>query len=101
MAAGRPVICLDLGGPSFQITEETGMKVPAISPEQVVHDLAVAMTRLARDPGLRIRLGIAARQRVQEHFDWVGKGDWLSELYRQVLNNTPACGAKEFSRHAS
>jgi glycosyltransferase involved in cell wall biosynthesis len=69
MAAGRPVVCLDLGGPALQVTEDTGIKVPATSPEQVVSDLAAAMTRLARNPSLRIRLGIAARQRVQEHCD--------------------------------
>ena len=101
MAVGKPVICLDLGGASEVVTSETGIKVPAISPEQVVSDLAAAMTRLARDPGLRIRLGIAARQRVQEHFDWDGKGDWLSELYSQVLNNTPPSRAKEFLTDAS
>lgn len=101
MATGKPVVCLDLGEPALQVTGETGIKVPATSPEQVVSDLAAAMTRLARDPGLRIRLGIAARHRVQEHFDWAGKGDWLSELYRQVLSNTPPDGVKEFLPDAS
>jgi glycosyltransferase involved in cell wall biosynthesis len=38
MAAGRPVICLDLGGPASQVTEETGRKIPAISPEQAGSD---------------------------------------------------------------
>jgi glycosyltransferase involved in cell wall biosynthesis len=101
MAAGRPVVCLDLGGPALQVTEDTGIKVPATSPEQIVSDLAAAMTRLARDPVLRVRLGIAARQRVQEHFDWAGKGDWLSEVYRQVLSNTPQYRVKEFLADAS
>jgi glycosyltransferase involved in cell wall biosynthesis len=30
MAAGKPVICLDLGGPALQVTEETGFKIPAL-----------------------------------------------------------------------
>src|SRR5205823_11967821 len=42
MAAGRPVICLDLGGPALQVTPDTGIKVPAPAPEQVVHYLAAA-----------------------------------------------------------
>ena len=49
MAAGRPVVCLDLGGPATQVTEETGIKVPAPVPNQAVSGLAEAMTRLARD----------------------------------------------------
>ena len=101
MAAGRPVLCLDLGGPAFQVTEETGIKVPATSPEQVVSDLAAAMTRLAGDSALRVRLGIAARQRVLEHFDWSGKGDWLSGVYRQVLDGTPPHRVTGFPGDAS
>jgi glycosyltransferase involved in cell wall biosynthesis len=84
LASGRPVICLDLGGPALQVTENTGIKVPATSPEQVISDLAAAMTRLARDPGLRIRLGIAARQRVQEHFNWDKKGLFMAKLYQSL-----------------
>jgi glycosyltransferase involved in cell wall biosynthesis len=84
MASGKPVVCLDLGEPALQVTEYTGIKVPATSPEQVVSDLAAAMMRLARDPGLRIRLGIAARQRVQEHFDWDKKGLFMAKLYQSL-----------------
>jgi glycosyltransferase involved in cell wall biosynthesis len=85
MATGRPVICLDLGGPALQVTEETGIKVPAILPEQVERDLASAMERLANDPNLRKRMGESARQRVRENFYWDRKGDFINELYRGVL----------------
>jgi glycosyltransferase involved in cell wall biosynthesis len=81
MAAGRPVICLDLGGPALQVTPETGIKVPAMSPEQVVHDLAAAFSRLAGDSGLRVRLGKAGRQRVEQHFNWDKKGEWMNRVY--------------------
>jgi glycosyltransferase involved in cell wall biosynthesis len=84
MAAGRPVICLDLGGPAFQVTEETGIKIPAIAPEQVVHDLAAAFYKLASDPGVRARLSLGARKRVQEHFDWDEKGLIMAKLYESL-----------------
>jgi glycosyltransferase involved in cell wall biosynthesis len=84
MAAGRPVICLDLGGPALQVREDTGIKVPATSPEQVVSDLAAAMMQLAEDPDLRIRLGVAARQRVREHFDWDEKEPFMTRLYESL-----------------
>lgn len=57
MAAGRPVICLDLGGPALQVAEETGFKIPATTPEQVVAGMAQAMLWLARDDALRRRMG--------------------------------------------
>jgi glycosyltransferase involved in cell wall biosynthesis len=84
MAAGKPVVCLDLGEPALEVTDSTGIKVPASSPEQVVSDLAAAMTRLARDPDLRIRLGTAGRQRVREQFDWDKKGLLMTKVYEGV-----------------
>jgi len=84
MAAGRPVVCLSLGGPALQVIEETGIKVEAISPEQVVRDLEGAICRLAADPKLRARLGKAGRQRVIEHFNWDRKGEFLQGIYESV-----------------
>ncbi|MEW5859280.1 MAG: glycosyltransferase family 4 protein, partial [Cyanobacteriota bacterium] len=85
MAAGRPVICLDLGGPAVQVTEETGIKVAAIDPEQVARDIATAMTRLAEDPALRVRMGQAGQKRVKEVFDWDLKERLLLNLYEKML----------------
>jgi glycosyltransferase involved in cell wall biosynthesis len=84
MAAGRPVVCLDLGGPALQVTEETGIKVPAISPEQVVHDLANAYYKLASDPELLARLSLGAKKRVEEHFNWDKKGLFMARLYESL-----------------
>jgi len=85
MASGRPVICLDLGGPALQVTEETGIKVPACTPDQVVADLAAAMLRLATDPILRIGMGHASQRRVEEHFDWDRKGEFLARVYADIV----------------
>jgi len=84
MAAGRPVVCLDLGGPGLQVTEHTGIKVSASTPAQTVADMAEAFRRLAGDPELRIRMGEACRQRVTEHFASAGKGDFMNTLYENV-----------------
>jgi glycosyltransferase involved in cell wall biosynthesis len=84
MAAGRPVICLDLGGPALQVTDETGIKVPAISPEHVVRGLADAFYKLASDPGLRARLSLGARKRVEEHFNWERKGLFTTKAYQSL-----------------
>lgn len=85
MAAGRPVICLDLGGTALQVTEETGIKVPVISTGQVIRDLAAGMVQLARDPSYRARLGQAARDRVAEHFNWEKNGQHLANIYEELL----------------
>lgn len=86
MAAGRPVICLDLGGPGTQVTDETGIKVPATHPDQAVRGLAEAITRLAADPSLRLRLGRSGQKRVREAYDWDIKGQFFAQLREGILS---------------
>jgi glycosyltransferase involved in cell wall biosynthesis len=63
------------------VTDDTGIKVPATSPQQAVSDLAAALLRLAEDPALRLRLARAGRQRVAAEFDWDQKGNFMANLY--------------------
>ncbi|MER3439254.1 MAG: hypothetical protein C4346_17615 [Chloroflexota bacterium] len=84
MASGLPVICLALGGPAMAVSDETGIRVRALDPSQVVDDLAVAIARLARDPELRHRMGEAARMRAEREYSWDRKGELLRELYSGV-----------------
>jgi glycosyltransferase involved in cell wall biosynthesis len=84
MATGRPVICLDLGGPAVQVTEATGLKISPVTPEQVVKDLAKAMIRLAEDKELRISMGQAGQKLVSTMYSWEARGKYLAQLYQQV-----------------
>jgi len=84
MAAGRPVICLDLGGPALQVTKETGFKVLAGTPDRVVRDMSAAMVTLARDPELRHRMGEAGRRRAFEFCSWDRKGEYLNAVYQRA-----------------
>ena len=84
MAAGRPVVCLDLGGPGVIVTKETGVKIAAISPEQTVADLTKALKELSDNPQLIKKMGEAAKQRIQENFEWEKKGNQLADLYRRI-----------------
>lgn len=85
MAAGRPIICLDLGGPGVQVTSETGIKVPAINPEQAVTDLSIAMKRMAENSHLRSQMGNAGKKRVQESYNWEVKGQHLADMYQKLV----------------
>ena len=84
MAAGLPVICLDLGGTALQVDDQSGVKIRAVSPQQVTVDLTEAMGLLAEDGDLRRRLGDAARRRVKDEFTWNAKALHVSEMYRQA-----------------
>lgn len=85
MAVGRPVICLDWGGPALQVTAETGYKVSPQAPEQTIEGLSQAMIQLARSPSLCIQMGKAAQERVVAHFSWDGRGQQIRSLYAEVF----------------
>jgi glycosyltransferase involved in cell wall biosynthesis len=87
MTAGRPVICLNLGGPSIQVTAETGFKVNAFNPEDAVKGLAEAMVRLAHDPELRSAMGKEGQLRVKEFYNWETRGQRISQLYEDVVKS--------------
>jgi glycosyltransferase involved in cell wall biosynthesis len=84
MAAGRPVICLDLGGPAVLATNECGYLVSASDPVQAARDLAGAMTRLAADPDLRHRMGQAGQRRVANNQSWDFHAETAMREYRKV-----------------
>ena len=93
MAAAKPVVCLDIGGPAEQVTDRTGVKVEAKHPDQAVSDLARAMTLLGTNRDLRHAMGEAGRTRVRDEYIWEKKGDQLEAFYASVLTNTAAPGA--------
>ncbi|MBP9900390.1 MAG: glycosyltransferase [Verrucomicrobia subdivision 3 bacterium] len=84
LAAGRPVICLDTGGPGLQVTPACGFKAPVTSLEAAVQSMADAMTQLHRSPELRLRMAAAARQRVRSHFHWERKAEHMNAMYQEI-----------------
>jgi glycosyltransferase involved in cell wall biosynthesis len=78
LAAGLPVVCLDLGGPGLIATPDCALVVAAREVDQagVVEALAAAMIRIATDAGLRARLAGHAVHRVRE-FTWDRAADHL------------------------
>jgi glycosyltransferase involved in cell wall biosynthesis len=89
MAAGKPVICLATGGPATQVTGDTGFLIPATTPKETIHGIAVAMRRVAEDEALRTTLGRNGSRRARELFTWRRRGRVLSDLYEQLGRGYP------------
>jgi glycosyltransferase involved in cell wall biosynthesis len=85
MSVGKPVVCLDTGGPGMHVTAKCGVKITAASAANAVHELAGALERLYLDEGLRQQMGRAARERAAQVYLWDRLGDRLMEIYRQGL----------------
>ncbi|MGG5812249.1 glycosyltransferase family 4 protein [Falsiroseomonas sp. CW058] len=66
MLTGLPVVATDIRGPREQVVEgETGLLVPPATAKP----LALALARLAGNPGLRRLMGEAGRARALDRFD--------------------------------
>lgn len=86
MSAGKPVACLDIGGPGTHITDECGIRITPHSPQSVVRELAEALERLYLDEELRLILGKAARERAEGEYHWDRLGERLTEIYRHAID---------------
>jgi glycogen synthase len=79
---GRPVVCTDTGGlPEVVEHRRTGFVVP----REDRAALATAVARLLRDPAEARHLGIQARLRATEHFNWDRQLEAYAVLYRRVV----------------
>jgi glycosyltransferase involved in cell wall biosynthesis len=87
MAASKPVICLDVGGPGFHVTDKWGVKVTPHSPEQAEGEMAAALERLYLDKELRYRMGRAARERAERFYHSDRLGERMQQIYEQALGN--------------
>lgn len=96
MALGKPVVCIDAGGPALQVTGETGFKIPAQSPERVVAGLAHALRALAGDSKLIRRMGENGRMRVEQTLNWDAKGLEFAEIYRRIGCNDASLSSTPF-----
>jgi glycosyltransferase involved in cell wall biosynthesis len=85
MAAGRPIVCLDCGGPAQQVTDQTAIKVSATTSAAAVDGIAAAILRLAQNPDLRRRMGEAGRRRVAREFASESRAAALAAIYSEAI----------------
>lgn len=90
MAAGRPVACLDIGGPASQITPETGFAAPATNPADAVAALAGFLERIDRDRGLLMRMSVAARAHVQKNYTMRRVNEEMRRFYGEAVETARA-----------
>ena len=82
LAAGRPVVATRVGGVPDVVQE--GRDGFLVDPG-ATDDLAERLTRLARDPDLRERMGAAGRERVLPRYAVARLIDDVDRLYRSLL----------------
>lgn len=94
MATETAVVASAVGGiPEVVVPGETGLLVDLklkegsfdpLDPAQFSADLAAAINRVALDPDLSRRFGLAGRRRVEDHFSWTAIAQRTLDLYRSL-----------------
>jgi glycosyltransferase involved in cell wall biosynthesis len=83
MASGLPVVATGVGGnPEVVVSGETGLLVPAGSPDE----LAKAMKTLIKSSTLRREMGQAGRSRVEAEFDLKKVVSQYEDLYHRLYD---------------
>jgi starch synthase len=96
MACGIPVVGTATGGiPEVVVDGETGWLVPIeqvqdgtgtpLDPQKFVSDLAATLAEAVSDIERAGRMGIAARKRAIEHFDWSNIAAATMAIYESVV----------------
>jgi len=84
MATGLPVICLDRGGPGTIVDSTCGIKIEAVTPDQVAEDIAQAIRKIGQDRETLNRYKQGALEKVKA-YDWDALAPLMEEIYRSVL----------------
>jgi glycosyltransferase involved in cell wall biosynthesis len=81
MASGRAVVACNAGAIDAAVRDnKTGLLLPAGDPLA----LALALTRLAQDLQLRVRLAVAAREHVERHYEIKACSEHFCDLLEEV-----------------
>lgn len=89
MAAGRPVIALELGGPATLVSRDAGLIIPPGGTDVTVQRLADAMVGLASDPQRVLAMGHAGKKHVAENYLW----SHIVGIYHNLHTEISARGA--------
>ena len=85
MAAGRPALTLDIGGPALQIAEGSGFKASSQSPAEAVRGLSTAMQKFSLDRTLSLKMGKNALAAVQQNMLWNKRCLEIESVYSDAL----------------
>ena len=84
MAYSLPLVVCRRGGPGANVDDSCAFRLDTVSPDQLAADCATAVRRLVEDPGLRARMGAAARIHAERAHLWRARVEQLSALYDEL-----------------
>jgi glycosyltransferase involved in cell wall biosynthesis len=86
MSHGLAMIVAANGGPGWAVTDACGYRIMPLTPEHYAGALAAAVREMVENPDRARAMGLAARQRIQEHYLWDSKVRWMCKLYDDIAH---------------
>jgi glycosyltransferase involved in cell wall biosynthesis len=86
LAAGKPVVCLNCGGPASQVTNECGVAVSTESTLTAIRQIADAIQELALDSEKLAKMSQAAKERARKYFHINTLENAIENAYQEVAN---------------
>ena len=85
MAAGKPVVCLDVGANEVIVGEEGGIRVPATSRADTIEGLYQALAKFGSSRDELSHRGTRARRWARDRWGWNQVGTGILQLYEEVM----------------
>jgi glycosyltransferase involved in cell wall biosynthesis len=85
LSMGKPVVCLDIGGPAMQVDTSCGFAAPITSRAAAVKAMADYLQSFVVDPNSYTRASDAAIRRVREHFSLNLQIEAVKSVYETAL----------------
>jgi glycosyltransferase involved in cell wall biosynthesis len=84
MSVGLPVVCVNTSGMAIITDDASAIRVEPLSQEHMIAGFADALIELVRSPERRLQLGQNGRRRIEQHFRWEHKGDFMRDLFNEL-----------------
>lgn len=98
LASGAPIVGVDHQGAADIMTPDCAMPVAVGSPRETSTGIAVALTRLAREPETWRRLSEGARRHAK-NFLWERQAEAIHEWYAEALSTAEVTAATPAKAH--
>lgn len=84
MAFGLPLVVCLRGGPGANADDSCAIRLESESPDQLARDCAAAVRTLVEDRGLRLTMGLAARELAVSTHLWSHRLSRMEQLYAEL-----------------
>ena len=89
MAAELPVVCFDWTGTGVITDDSCANRIKPTTPKQDVQKFALALENMITNPTKRKEMGLQAKKRIRDDYNWKEKGrfmDWLFDKLEETEN---------------